>query len=338
MKAILIMPVLIFLFGCKHKMGHKNMNAIYDGKKFENIEPFPDKGMMDILKWKFSSSSTTWPDKVENQQYKVLAQKSEDLIITVINHATVLIQMNGINIITDPVYSTRVSPLSFVGPKRAVNPGVAFEDLPSIDIVLISHNHYDHLDLDTLKKISKRDNPQIFVGLKTKQFLNDNQISNVKEFDWWQKERVEINKSQIEISFVPAQHWSARGVFDKREMLWGGFVIEGNKRVYFAGDTGYGKFFKMIHEKYKEIDLALLPIGAYEPRWFMKYAHMNPEDAVQAMLDLEASKAVGIHFGTFQLTDEGISDPVKLLKETLLSRSVEPDRFIAPIFGKAIRY
>jgi L-ascorbate metabolism protein UlaG (beta-lactamase superfamily) len=306
--------------------------APYNGDKFDNIEPFDDKSLFDLLSWKFKafSNSVDWPDEVSSEQYKPTVARSVEPIVTVINHATVLIQVDNLNIITDPHYSMRASPVQFAGPKRVVKPGISFDDLPKIDIVLISHNHYDHLDLATLKRLTKRDHPIILVGLKTKKFLNDNGIKKVFDLDWWQSSRVNNTK----ITFVPAQHWSARGLFDKREMLWGGFYIANKYKIYFAGDTGYGKFFKMIKERLSPPDLSLIPIGAYEPRWFMKNAHLNPKDALQAFKDLESSKMIGIHFGTFKLTDEGYKDPAITLSKEVEIQQLDPQKVIIPVFGK----
>jgi L-ascorbate metabolism protein UlaG (beta-lactamase superfamily) len=276
------------------------------------------------------SESTPWPDEIDAKQFKPASQRSVKPIITVINHASVLIQVDNVNILTDPHYSLRASPVQFSGPKRVIKPGIAFDDLPPIDIVLISHNHYDHLDLDTLKRLKERDAPKFVAGLKTKSFLEGNGINAAIDLDWWQS----ITANQTKITFVPSQHWSARGIFDKREMLWGGFYIENAYKIYFAGDTGYGKFFKIIKEKLGAPDLSLIPIGAYEPRWFMKDAHLNPKDSLKAFKDLESKKMIGIHFGTFKLTDEGYNDPITTLLEEMKLLHIDPQKIIIPIFGK----
>ncbi len=311
---------------------HAKTSAPFDGVKFDNIEPFEDKSVFDLLTWKIGSmsKSTPWPDKVDSEQFKPGRQRSIKPIITVINHASVLIQADNLNILTDPHYSLRASPVQFTGPKRVVKPGITFDDLPSIDIVLISHNHYDHLDLDTLKRLKEKDEPQFIVGLKTKSLLEENGIKTVIELDWWQS----ITANKTKITFVPSQHWSARGVFDKREMLWGGFFIENSHKIYFAGDTGYGKFFKQIREKLGKPDLSLIPIGAYEPRWFMKDAHLNPEDSLKAFQDLKSKKMIGIHFGTFKLTDEGYTDPIDTLYDEIKKLNIDPLKVIIPTFGK----
>ncbi|MBA6398999.1 MBL fold metallo-hydrolase [Colwellia sp. BRX10-4] len=331
MKKLSALIFTIFLSSCVSQPYAKT-NAPFDGVKFDNIEPFDDKSIFDLLSWKIKaiSESTPWPDEIYSKQFKPSSQRSVKPIITVISHASVLIQIDNLNILTDPHYSLRASPVQFAGPKRVVKPGIAFDDLPSIDIVLISHNHYDHLDLDTLKRLNERDAPKFVAGLKTKSFLKKNGIEAGVDLDWWQN----ITANNTKITFVPSQHWSARGLFDKREMLWGGFYIENNYKIYFAGDTGYGKFFKKIKDKLGAPDLSLIPIGAYEPRWFMKYAHLNPKDSLQAFRDLESKKMIGIHFGTFKLTDEGYNDPIESLNEEIKRLNMDPLKVIIPTFGK----
>lgn len=332
MKKISALIFTVLLSSCTYQP-YAQSNAPFDGVKFDNIEPFDDKSIFDLLSWKIGSisESTPWPDDIDSKQFKPSSQRSVKPIITVINHASVLIQVDNLNILTDPHYSLRASPVQFAGPKRVVKPAIAFDDLPLIDIVLISHNHYDHLDLATLKRLKDRDAPKFVAGLKTKSFLEDNDIEAAIDLDWWQS----IIANKTKITFVPSQHWSARGIFDKREMLWGGFYIENSHKIYFAGDTGYGKFFKIIKEKLGAPDLSLIPIGAYEPRWFMKDAHLNPKDSLQAFKDLESKKMIGIHFGTFKLTDEGYNDPIKTLHEEIKSLNIDPQKVIIPIFGKA---
>jgi L-ascorbate metabolism protein UlaG (beta-lactamase superfamily) len=329
--------------GCAQsaKLSEEKTIAPYDGKKFDNIEPFEEKSFFTLLKWQFSrwrdKTDRPWPDFRNIPVHDVMQIRSQELKVVVINHATVLIQIDGLNILTDPHFSERASPVSWAGPKRAINPGVKFESLPPIDLILISHNHYDHMDIETLLKLQSGADIPILVGLKSRNYLEKAGLKNIIELDWWQDYSVTAAsaKSSFKITFVPAQHWSARSLWDKREMLWGGFYLTGSKKIYFAGDTGYGIFFKLIREKLSPPDLAFLPIGAYEPRWFMKPAHVNPEEAVQGMLDLQATRAIGVHFGTFKLTDEGIDDPKQALEAALDKLKVERSRFIVPEFGKS---
>lgn len=327
---ILLIASLVSCGGSPVIKKTSEVKAPFDGQKFSNLEPFQDKKLFDILKWRFGSIATSWPEYKEQKTYKPFSKRSAELQVSVVNHSTVLIQVDNLNILTDPVYSNRTSPISFIGPKRVRNAGIKFEDLPPIDIVLISHNHYDHLDLETLKKLDEKFSPVFLVGLGNKKLLDSAGIKNTIDMDWWDEHKV----SGLKFHFTPSQHWSARGILDRFETLWGGFYIEASKNIYFAGDTGYGEFFKNIKDKYGAPELALLPIGAYEPRWFMRWAHMNPEDAVKAFIDLEAGSALGIHFGTFQLTDEGINKPVEDLADSLTKHKVDKARFIAPEFGK----
>lgn len=328
---------MVLLFACCSKSPvqkeRSKITAPFDGKKFDNLEPFKDKNFWTLMKWRLGSDDDVkWPEEIETKLYKPkLKRTDESTHVYVINHATVLIQMRGINILTDPIYSERSSPVSFMGPKRVRKPGILFKDLPKIDYVLISHNHYDHLDIETLKELQKRDDPLIIAGLGNQALLKSENITNVKVMDWWEDYKIQ----DITLHFVPSQHWSARTIWDKRETLWGGYYLTGPKyKIYFAGDTGYGKFFKTIKEKLGAPDLALLPIGAYEPRWFMKPAHMNPAESVMAFQDLAAKKAIGIHFGTFKLTNEGIDQPMIDLTKAIKKNKIPPGKFITPEFGQ----
>ncbi|MCR9203278.1 MAG: MBL fold metallo-hydrolase [Halobacteriovoraceae bacterium] len=284
------------------------------------------------MKWRLFSSREKWPEWVETQQGKPSLKRVTGFKVHYlpVNHACVLIQFGGKNILTDPIYSQRTSPVSWAGPKRVRKPGISFEDLPPIDMVVISHNHYDHLDLPTLKKLKEKFDPVFYIGLKNGELLKSEGITKIVEMNWWQTEKNDL----MDITFVPAQHWSARGLFDRFETLWGGFYLKSkNAKVYFAGDTGYGNFFTLIKEKLGSPDLSFLPIGAYEPRWFMKNAHMNPTEAVKAHHDLESGHSIGIHFETFQLTNEAFETPRKEFQEAWL-KSQKKGSFEAPEFGK----
>lgn len=336
---LMLFTVLIVSCGNTQKVTKQSdlIVAPFDGNSFDNIEPFPDKSFFEVMSWQLKSIfyRQSWPKKVEQTIYKPEVERSESLKVAVINHSTVLIQMNNINIITDPQFSKRASPISWAGPKRVIQPGISFEDLPPIDAVLISHNHYDHMDIPSIKMITKRWNSKVYVGLGNKFLLNKNNIKNIVEMDWWDK----LDFNGISFHFVPVQHWSARSVGDKRETLWGGFVIEGLKKVFFAGDTGYGKVFKMINERLGNMDLSLIPIGAYQPRSFMKNAHVWPEESVKIFLDTKSTNALGIHFGTFaDLTDEYIDQPGKDLAKALSAKGIPSLQFKVPEFGKTYSY
>jgi len=294
----------------------------FDGKRFFNLFGVEaEKSFSDLIKWNVTETRASWPEKVENQfqpDFELIANPSRkvgDVTVTLVNHVTFLIQVAGKNLITDPVFSERASPLSFLGPKRVHPPGLTIAQLPTIDFVLVSHNHYDHMDVESLKEIEKRFHPLFILPLANQQFLPFVPKERIVELDWWQSHTV---SEAMKITLSPAQHWSARTPFDKRESLWGAFVIEAQeRRIYFAGDTGYGPHFNLTRERLGEMHLSFLPIGAYEPRWFMKESHMNPEDAVLAHQDLKSQLSIGMHFGTFQLTNEAIDQPLIDLKTAL---------------------
>ncbi len=301
-------------------------------RRFYNLDIITPKGFLDVLKWKIKATPTPWPKRVENTLKPALPSKiaSNAAYATFINHSTVLLQLESLNIITDPIFSDVAGPM--LGPRRVRAPGIAFQELPKIDVVLLSHNHYDHLDIPSIRDLWKRDHPVFIVPLKNGKLLRSLGIDQIVELDWWQEHRLTAKQSFI---LTPAKHWSRRGLLDYCKTLWGGFVIKTPElQIFFAGDTAYSSHFKMIQERYGAMDLSLLPIGAYEPRWFMKEFHMNPEEAVQAHLDLESKRSMAIHFGTFRLTDEGINDPVKHLQESLTARNLS--NFIAPDHGQTI--
>lgn len=253
------------------------------------------------------------------------------LRVTFVNHATVLIQLDGANILTDPIWSARASPFSFAGPRRVRPPGIRFEDLPSLDAILLSHNHYDHLDVPTLARLrAAHPAARIFAGLGVARLLEDERIPGATELDWGASARA----AGLAVTAAPAQHFSSRGMFDSNGTLWCAWVLEGRGgRVYFAGDTGYGPHFARTGRELGPFRLAILPIGAYEPGWFMGPVHENPADAVAAMKDLAARHSVGIHFGTFRLTDEGISRPAEDLEAALAREDPRPD-FRVLAFGE----
>jgi L-ascorbate metabolism protein UlaG (beta-lactamase superfamily) len=255
-------------------------------------------------------------------------------VVTFIGHATFLIQTAAGNVLTDPMYSQRAGPLNVFGPRRVRHPAVRFEDLPAISTVLLSHNHYDHCDRRTLRRLAKRDDPLVVTPLGNGPLVKASGVRRVEELDWWD----DAKRSALPVTLTPAQHFSARGPLDRNRSLWGGFllVVDG-ARILFAGDTAYGSFFTDIRRRLGPLDLALLPIGAYEPRWFMQAVHMNPAEAVQAHLDLGAPESVGMHFGTFQLTTEGIDDPLRALESACREKHVPPSRFRTLSFGESLR-
>ena len=254
--------------------------------------------------------------------------------VTFVNHATVLIQTAGRNILTDPVWSERVSPVSWAGPRRVRPPGIRFDDLPQIDAVLVSHNHYDHLDLPTLDQLSRRDRPSIFSGLGNVALLASRGIANAVDLDWW-----ESSESAAGLFLpwrVPHSATSrARRVGPQRHPLDRIRRLRQRRATsFFAGDTGYGPHFAAIRERFPRLRLAILPIGAYRPEWFMSPVHETPAEAIRAQRDLGAATAVGMHFGTFELTDEGEDEPAQEI-ERLLREAPEPKpRFWVLGFGE----
>jgi L-ascorbate metabolism protein UlaG (beta-lactamase superfamily) len=308
---VILLPIL-FIPSCFSPKLNLEKSENFDGERFVNLIP-PDekKTFSKFLKWRFQTKREKWPEWVDIVRTKPEFQiVSEGINVTFINHTTLLVQIDGVNIITDPIYSDRASPFSFIGPKRVRLPGVKFDDLPKIDVILISHNHYDHFDKETLDRLILRDDPKILFGIGNSFYLNEKNPKNIIEMNWGD----EFKFKNLKFTFLSKQHWSKRNLFDTNKSLWGSFAIEGSKKIYFAGDTGYSNHFKNIQKKFEYFDLSLIPIGAYEPRWFMKYNHMNPEEAVQAHIDLKSKKSIATHFGTFQLTNESIDDPVKDLK------------------------
>jgi L-ascorbate metabolism protein UlaG (beta-lactamase superfamily) len=298
----------------------------FDGRRYENPGESASRTMRELLRWQFTAVRRPWPAWVEQEHAVTLpgAVPTGTLVLTFVNHSTFLLQTGGAAILTDPVWSDRASPLPFAGPRRVHAPGVAFDRLPRIDVVLVSHNHYDHMDLHTLKRLEARDRPRFVTSTGNGPFLRARGLSRVDELTWWQS----IDLGTVRVTMGPAQHFSARTPFDRNRTLWGSFVIEGDwPRVFFAADTGYWRHFEEVRASVGAIALALLPIGAYEPRWFMRPAHMNPADAVQAHLDLQARLSVAMHFGTFRLTDEARDDPPQHLGEALDARGVPRDRF-----------
>jgi L-ascorbate metabolism protein UlaG (beta-lactamase superfamily) len=296
----------------------------FDGEKFLNANR-DNKTFRDFIKWIFSRKKGSWPETKTNGNFPPPQEfvAGANLRVTFVNHSTFLIQVDGVNILTDPIWSERCSPVSFLGPKRLRPPGVAFHQLPRIDVVLVSHNHYDHMDVPTLKALSDRDSPRVFAGLGNARFLAQNGVTNAMDIDWWQSLEV---KPGLRIWGVPAQHFSGRGLMDRNKTLWMGFVIQSqNRLIYFAGDTGFGPHFQEIYDKFGAIDLALLPIGAFLPKWFMQHVHVSPQEAVDAARILRAKTSIGMHFGTFQLADDSELEPVEGLREALKASAVPLD-------------
>ncbi|MBW3566054.1 MAG: MBL fold metallo-hydrolase [Acidobacteria bacterium] len=284
----------------------------FDGQRFRNLDPVTHSGLA-FLRWQARRERGEWPGWREVAPGPApppeVAERSTR--VTWINHATALIQIDGINILTDPIWSYRCSPVEWAGPRRHRSPGINFGDLPRIDVVFISHDHYDHLDIGTLRRLEARHKPRFLAGLGNRGLLAEAGFDvRVTEMDWW--DSVEIGGARLH--FVPARHFSARGICDRDRTLWGGLFVSGSgASVYFAGDTGFGSHFEQIRDRFGSPSIALLPIGAFRPRWFMSPVHLDPEDAIKAHRILGAERSIPIHWGTFPLGDDGEREAVELL-------------------------
>lgn len=330
--------LLVFLLACRTGSYEGPPSDHFDGERFFQPGVASHKSFFDLLRWSLSGDRAEWPEWVANTEEPDLPAevRAGEIVVTFVNHATLLIQLPGLNILTDPSWSERASPVSWAGPKRVRAPGLAFEKLPKIHAVLVSHNHYDHLDVPTLQRLAREHEAAIFVPLGDKGWLEKEGVTGVKEMDWGQS--IPLGPS-VQAFFTPSQHWSARGLFDRNLSLWGAWLLQfGEHRLYFAGDTGYGPHFEKIKKDYGKVWLALLPIGAYEPRWFMKEAHINPAEAVQAHRDLGATRSLGMHFGCWQLTDEAFDRPVQDLQEALRVAQIPSEEFEAAVVGKTYRF
>lgn len=311
----------------------------FDGKKFFN-PGMPERTSGGVLKWLLHRDKGPWPAQTNPFIGPKPATRVEgdSVVLTFVNHSTFLIQTNGLNILTDPVWSGYVG-MPVLNVKRKRPPGIRFDELPPIDVVLLSHNHYDHLDLPTLKKLAKSHNPLFVTPLGVSPLPKSVGGLIARELDW--NDTLRINE-RLQVTCTQAQHTSNRGLFDRNKTLWCGYLLHTPYgTIYFCGDSGYGSHFKRIAEQAATsstgaIKLALLPIGSYRPEWFMAPVHVSPAGAVQAFLDLNPKQAVGIHFGTFQQGDDGLAEPADDLKKALKHQNLPENRFIAPEEGKAM--
>ncbi len=290
---------------------------------------------------------TDWPEWPKRTDFlpgppPVARAPEGSLYVTPVGHATFLIQLDGVNILTDPMWSERCSPVSWMGPKRYSKPGIRFEDLPPVDVVLVSHNHYDHFDIPTLKGLANRGMPRAIVPLGNLDLMRSTGIPTVDELDWWQSVRLSSN---VTITLVPAQHFSGRTLWDRDRTLWGGFVISGpSGNVYYSGDTGYGPHFREIARRFSPIRVVILPIAPFRPpqawesnRGYRPVVHMGPAEAVKAHIDLGTPLSIAAHFQVFRLGIEGFDDAVNVLVASLKEHNLKPDTFVAPVFGQAIK-
>ena len=303
----------------------------FDGTLFFNPAGMNPPGFKEVIKWQINNKKSAWPKRVDCPFTPATPDErvsGNGLRVTMIGHASLLIQVAGINILTDPIYTERASPLTIAGPKRVCDPGVPFESLPPIDVVLVTHNHYDHLSLPTLERLHRAYKPRIVTPLGNDSIIRAKIAdADITVLDWGGAAAL---AGGLRVFAEPCHHWSARGITDRRMALWAAFVIETpSGLIYHIGDTGFheGRNYRAAADKFGRFRLANLPIGAYEPRFFMRNEHQDPVEAVSGFQLCNAAHAIGHHFGTFQLTDEAIDDPVRMLKTALNDAGIGEERF-----------
>ncbi|MGF1477278.1 MAG: MBL fold metallo-hydrolase [Geminicoccaceae bacterium] len=326
------LPALSASSGCT--VGYEGkVSDHFDGERFFTPWASPTNGFGAFVRWQWTRDPEPWPESVENLYHDKPPKRAGGVRVAWVGHATVLLQIDGYNILTDPHWSERASPVSWAGPKRIRPPGIAFEDLPPIDLVLVSHNHYDHLDLETLARLDGAHGPVIVTPLGNGELIRGSAPgSTIRELDWGENTRFQ----DLTITASPAQHWSSRAGVDRNQALWSAFVMTGpSANIYYGGDTGYGPHLRETGRSFRAFDLAVLPIGAYEPRWFMSFQHMDPAEAVNAHLNLNARQSLAVHFETFRLTDEAFEEPRAELLEALDQASIPRHGFRALQVGEA---
>jgi len=337
-KACLIAIASAFVLSTLHTQENagESVTAHYEDGVFRNTDPnFETPAFTKMAAWSIgrllSLSSKPVADISRIYNDGSALQQNKPYTITWVGHSTCLIQFEGLNILTDPVWSDKIGPVSWAGEPRVSDPGIAMDKLPRIDIVLISHNHYDHLDEQTILKLAKNPNTRFFVPLRIRDWFEDRGISNVEELDWWEG----VTYKGMKIICTPAQHFSGRWITDGNKTLWCSWVMLGKgRRLFFGGDSGYFSGFGEIGKRFGPFDLALLPIGGYQPREILKPLHMNPADAVQAFVDLRAKKTLVIHWGTFKQSDEPLEEPPKKLREEIDNRHLKQENFLVFMIGE----
>ncbi|RZL87799.1 MAG: MBL fold metallo-hydrolase [Variovorax sp.] len=324
-----------------------------------NYLEFEPKSLAEVLRWRFQAMRAGLPRPPATPIPQVApelafvhgnAGPDQQPAVTWIGHATVLAQLGGISLLTDPIFAERASPFGFIGPKRHQPPAIALPDLPHIELVVISHNHYDHLDRAAVTALARQPGgaPLFVVPLGLAAWFRDAGLQNVVELDWWQSHRLAVaGREEVEVMLVPAQHWSARGLNDRMQTLWGGFaVLAPDCHLFFAGDTAYSRDFADIraHLAARQtaaagggFDIALLPIGAYAPRWFMASQHVDVAEAVKIHGDVGAKRSLGIHWGTFALTDEPLDEPPRVLRQERAAQGLGADDFFTLAIGATQR-
>lgn len=334
---LVAVPLVMYMVGVliSGPKYHGPVSDHFDGSRFINPAHIKPKGAVDLFKWMFHRHKGPWSEKQTTHGTRPLSHFSDGIRVTFVNHSTFLIQVDGLNILTDPVWSRRASPFRSIGPKRMTTPGIRFEDLPRIHLVLLSHNHYDHLDVETMRTIFGAYHPRTIVPLGVKAFLEQQSIRGANEVDWWDEVEIDDN---VKLQAVPAQHFSGRGLLDRDATLWCGYVLRtGSGNIYFAGDTGYNTVtFKEVGARCGPMRVSLLPIGAYKPGWFMSPIHVSPEQAISIHADVKSETSIGMHFGTFPLADDGQDDPATDLESAMAKHGISPERFLIPKEGEAM--
>jgi len=339
--AVVVLVSLGLLVGCLKSVSYKNFDPdiAHHGE-----DAFISEAIISSPLWRYFRMRLregAMPDVTDNMRsdiqvpvdQKRVMQPQQQPQLTWMGHATVLVQYRGVNFLTDPHFSQRAAPVSFAGPKRLVPPAMDIEDLPDIDFVVISHNHYDHLDSKTVEALGNQTHWYVPLGLS--EWLQRRGITadNITELDWWQQHRL---SDQIEVTMTPSVHWSKRTPFDTNKTLWGAWAVTvADFTLWFAGDTGYHKdMFKRIGERSGPFDVALIPIGAYGPRYFMLPQHVDPAQAVQIHQDVKARHSIGIHWGTFQLSHEPFWEPSELLQKELQAQQMSTTDFFTLKIGE----
>lgn len=349
MSAILLGVIAFFLAACSaHNTAFDPGKPHHRPDGFVNRYPSPHGGPQGgFFRWQWerfwADLPSDRPERVKRAtpDLALLARTDGPVTVTWLGHASALWQVGGLNVLTDPHLSERASPVSFAGPKRHTPPGLTLSQLPRIDVVLISHNHYDHLDLTTVRALAAQPggSPLFIVPLGVEQWLAAVGITRTQRMDWWDIHTLTGPQGPVTVHFVPAHHWSSRTPWDRSATLWGGFVVqmgEGPTSVslYFAGDTGYAPDFKEIGQRFGGFDLAMIPVGCYLPRWFMRVQHVNEEEAVQIHQDVRSRLSIGVHWGTFRLCDDPIDSPIDGLPAALARAGVSAETFVLPVLGQ----
>jgi N-acyl-phosphatidylethanolamine-hydrolysing phospholipase D len=343
---VMLSLFLCILIGCVGLEQPKKTNPLpphHTPKGFQNLYRPSERGFGDFLRWRFGLGpkeispippeevSNYKPESVQPATSLIKQPDSAQVQITWIGHSTFLIQIEGTNILTDPQFSDYCGPNSFLGINRVAPLGVPFDGLPPIHAVLISHNHYDHLDAPTVERLGNE--PTYFVPLGIARWFEKRKIKNVVELDWWQT----CPFHGLKVHSVPIQHFSNRTLFDRNETLWSGWMVETKSaKIFFAGDTGYSPIFKEIGHRFGPIQISIIPIGAYRPRWFMSPVHVDPPEAIKILKDTHSQIAIAGHWGTFKLSDEPLGEPPAYLRKALREDGIEEGQFITMKFGETL--